>query len=1114
MKKPELLRRKSYLTMLLTAVLLFAGHSSLWAQLSVTAKDPTMGQIIEAVKKQSTYQFFYNTELTGMAVRSVDMKNVTLDALLTEALKGTQITYKIDENVCYLSTKDMSGEGERSTRTVSGRVTDSRGLPLAGVAVSVEGTTTGTATNNDGYYQLRVPGANASLTYSYIGYQTRVVSVGRQTTEQNVTMAESAVEVEQVVVTALGIKRSHKALSYNVQEVNSSELTMVKDANLVNALAGKVAGMTVNTSSSGVGGASKVVMRGSKSIQQSSNVLYVIDGMPMFNMGGEGSTEFGSTGSTEAIADINPEDIESVSALSGAAASALYGNNAANGVILITTKKGTAGQTHLTVASGMDVLSPFVLPRFQNRYGTGSNGTTSGSTILSWGPRLNAANYQGYSPREDFFETGMVFNNSVALSTGNEKNQTYISAATINSNGVVPNNQYDRYNFTIRNTTTFLDDKMKLDLGGSYIVQKDQNMINQGVYSNPLTSAYLYPRGDDWEMTKIFERWNATDKYKEQYWPQGEGDFRMQNPYWMAYRNLKNNDRKRFMMNAGLSYDILPWLNVAGRARIDYSANDYTEKLYASSNSTLSGANGNFGKTKSNDKQTYADVLLNINKRTDCFSLVANVGASISDLYYDALAIVGPLRETDEDGIANNFKITDIDPTRMSKYEDGYRKQTQSVFASVEVGYKGMYYLTVTGRNDWPSQLGGAPQQKSGFFYPSAGLSAVLSEIFNLPKQISYLKLRGSYASVGTPFAAGLAIPTYEFNQTNLRWETAHTYQMRKLYAERTNSWEAGVTMRFLRHFNLDFTAYSATTHNQTFQPLTSASTGYASMYVQTGSVRNQGIEASLGFTNRWNNFTWNSNYTFGMNRNKIMEMVENYYWEGEYLNISRLDIGGLARARYILYKGGSLGDLYSTADMVRDSNGRIYVDNNGAVTTRYGDTVTDIPLGSTMPKYNMAWKNDFAWKGLSASFMVTARLGGIVYSATQAAMDLYGVSEASAAARDNGGVWINGGKNLVDAQTWYTAIGSQSGLPQYYTYDATNIRLQEARIGYTIPRHKLGGVVDLTISLVGRNLWMIYNKAPFDPEAVATTGNYYQGIDYFMMPSMRNIGFNVRLKF
>ncbi len=1113
MEKPKLHCRKSYLKIILTVVLLFAGSSSLWAQLSVTAKDPTMGQIIEAVKKQSSYQFFYSVKLTGVVVGSVDMKNVSLDALLAEALKGTQITYEIDENVCYLSMRNAA-DGEHGTRSVSGRVTDSRGLPLSGVSITIQGTSIGTATNSDGHYSLRVPGANASLTYSYIGYQTQVVSVGRQTSVQNITMIETALEVEQVVVTALGIKRSHKALSYNVQEVNSNELTLVKDANLVNALSGKVAGMTVNTSSSGVGGASKVVMRGPKSIEQSSNVLYVIDGMPMFNMAGEGSTEFGSSGVTEAIADINPEDIESVSALSGAAASALYGNNAANGVILITTKKGVAGQTSLNVSSGMDVLSPFVLPRFQNRYGTGINGVASGSTILSWGPRLNEANRQGYSPGDDFFETGVVFNNSVSLSTGNDRNQTYISAATVNSDGVVPNNQYDRFNFTIRQTTNLLNDKMKLDIGGSYIVQKDQNMLNQGVYSNPLTSAYLYPRGDDWEMTRIFERWNAANKYKEQYWPQGEGDFRMQNPYWMAYRNLHNNDRKRFMMNAGLSYDVLPWLNLAGRARIDFSSNDFTKKLYASSNSTLSGANGQFGKTKSNDKQTYADVLVNINKRTDRFSLVANIGASISDIYSDALAMVGPLRETSEDGIANNFKITDIDPTRMDKHEDGYRTQTQSVFASAEVGYKGMYYLTVTGRNDWPSQLGGSKQQSSGFFYPSVGMSAVLSDIFSLPRQISYLKVRGSYASVGTPYANGLSVPTYKFNQTTQRWETTHTYQMPELYAERTNSWEAGVTMRFLNHFNLDFTLYSATTHNQTFQPLTSASTGYASMYVQTGSVRNQGIEASLGYSNRWGNFVWHSNYTFGMNRNKIMEMVENYLWEGEYLNISRLDIGGLARARYILKNGGSLGDLYSTADMVRDSNGRIYVDNNGAVTTRYGDTVTDIPLGSTMPKYNMAWKNDFAWKGLSASFMISARLGGIVYSATQAAMDLYGVSESSAAARDNGGVWINGGRNLIDAQTWYTAIGAQSGLPQYYTYDATNVRLQEASIGYTIPRNKLGGVVDLTLSLVGRNLWMIYNKAPFDPEAVATTGNFYQGIDYFMMPSMRNIGFNVRLKF
>ncbi|MGL5261924.1 MAG: SusC/RagA family protein, partial [Bacteroides sp.] len=250
---------------------------------------------------------------------------------------------------------------------------------------------------------------------------------------------------------------------------------------------------------------------------------------------------------------------------------------------------------------------------------------------------------------------------------------------------------------------------------------------------------------------------------------------------------------------------------------------------------------------------------------------------------------------------------------------------------------------------------------------------------------------------------------------------------------------------------------------------------------------------------------------TFSANKNKIKELVEDYVTaQGELINKDKLDVGGLAKARFILKKGGTLGDLYSISDLERDSNGNIKISETGDITVTNADY---IKLGSVLPKANMAWRNSFSYKNIHASFMVSARLGGIVYSATQAALDKYGVSKQSAVARDYGGVIVNGG-DLVDSEKWFTAIGSQSGVPQYYTYSATNVRLQEASIGYTFPKEMLWNVADLTVSLVGKNLWMIYNKAPFDPESVATTGNYYQGIDYFMMPSTRNIGFNIRLKF
>ena len=304
-----------------------------------------------------------------------------------------------------------------------------------------------------------------------------------------------------------------------MQQVKLDQLTEIKDANFINSLNGKVAGVNINSSSSGVGGASKVIMRGTKSIEQSSNALYVIDGIPMFNFGGGGGTENGSQGVTESIADINPDDIESISVLTGAAAAALYGSNAANGAIVINTKRGKVGKMQVSVSSNTDFSKPFVMPRFQNRYGTGSKGKSDGSsTNLSWGPLLNDASRRGYEPR-DFFDTGMTYTNSVTLSTGTEKNQTFFSAAAVNSEGIVPNNRHNRFNFTFRNTTSFLNDKLKLDIGASYIIQNDRNMTNQGAYSNPIVPVYLFPRGDDFNLIKVFERWDPARKIKTMYWP-------------------------------------------------------------------------------------------------------------------------------------------------------------------------------------------------------------------------------------------------------------------------------------------------------------------------------------------------------------------------------------------------------------------------------------------------------------------------------------------------------------------------------------------------------------------------------------------------------------------
>ena len=1109
MNKNSILQRScclicSMIILTLSSVQSFAKPQKEDIRLNLELKNVSLDSALDSIKAQSPFTFIVGQVDLARKV-SISMKNETIGNVCAKLFTPLDIDYKINGHYIYLSNRPKV-----EPRTVSGTVIDHNGQPIPGASVFVQGTTTGTTTDIDGRFTLLVPGnlLGGSLEFNSLGYEIvrRVIGSNKNFT---VTLNEEAVSLEGTVVTALGIRRDQKALSYNVQEVNAELLTSVKDANFINSLAGKVAGVAINTSSSGVGGASKVVLRGNKSISQSSNALYVIDGIPMYNFGGGGGTEFDSKGASESIADLNPEDIQSISVLTGAAAAALYGSQAANGAIMITTKKGESGKLKVSFSSNTEFLAPFVLPKFQNRYGTGLNGRDSGSGVYSWGAYIPEGARYNYSPK-DYFETGHTYTNAFSISGGTDKNQTYFSAAAVNSDGIIPNNIYDRYNFTFRNTSYFLKDKLKLDASASYIMQKDQNMTNQGVYANPLTSAYLFPRGENFDLYRNFERYNSGTKLMEQFWGDDlAGDLRMQNPYWINYRNLRNNNKRRYMLSLNVSYDILDWLNIAGRVRIDNANNLYTQKYYATTEATISegGKNGHYTEARTYDTQTYADIMVNVNKTWQDWSLVANAGASLNDIKTDELRYGGPIQEN---GLANVFNVFDLDDTKKRASKSGWHDQTRSIFGSLELGWKKMLYLTLTGRNDWASQLAGSSSKS--FFYPSAGLSWIPTGLWDMGA-LSYLKVRGSVASVGMPFPRFLTIPTYEYDATSKIWKDKTHYPIGDLKPERTLTYEVGLEARLWQDLSINLSWYLADTYNQTFDPQLPPSSSYSTIYLQTGSVRNTGVEACVGYNHTWHGFTWDSNFTFSWNRNEILELAGDAKnpITGESLNLPKLDIKALGKAKYVLKQGGSLGDLYTTSAIMGSDKGYIEVDENGNITI--DDIGTDIFLGSVFPKYNLAWRNDLSWKGIHLGFLFSGRIGGVCYSATQANLDLYGVSEDSAAARDAGGVLVNG-REWMDAQKWYQAIGSQSGLPLYYTYSATNFRLQELSIGYTLPRKLFRDKCSLTISAVGHNLWMIYCKAPFDPEAIASTGNNYQGIDYFMMPSLRSMGFNIKLDF
>ena len=988
---------------------------------------------------------------------------------------------------------------QNGNHKVTGRVVDSTGEPLIGATIMVEGTKEGAVTDIDGNFTINTT-SKAKLVISYVGYTTQTVLVGDKTTI-DVTLKEVANTMNEVVVTALGIKRAEKALSYNVQSVGSNELTRNKDANFVNSLNGKVAGVSISKSASGVGGATRVIMRGAKSIEGDNNVLYVIDGIPIFNFSGGRDSGIMGEGrvSSEGIADFNPEDIESISVLAGPSAAALYGSNAANGAILITTKKGKEGRVAISFSSSADFSSPLLMPEFQNTYGNKLG------SYESWGEKLATPSL--YDPKKDFFRTGTNFINALTLNMGNEFNQTFASVATTNSRGIVPNNTYDRYNFTIRNTTRMLKNKVQLDLGASYIKQKDNNMVSQGEYWNPIVAAYLFPRGESFEGIKTFERYDNVRNFPTQYWPISDSRFANQNPYWTAYRNLAPNDKDRFMFNAGLTYNILNWLSVVGRIRLDKTFITSERKIYASSFNYFAKEKGAYEYYDYKDHQTYIDVITSINKTFGKFSLAANVGYSYSDYASLTRGYGGNLVL-----VPNKFSLNNINPSDSKIREAGGDSKVRNVaaFASAELGWRSMVYLTLTGRNDWNSRLVNSSEES--FFYPSVGLSGIISEMTKLPSFISYLKVRGSYTEVGSPVSrSGMTPGTITTPIVGGSLKSTDIYPFTDYKAERTKSYEFGLTARFWKKLSFDFTWYKSNTYNQTFIGELPESSGYKAVYLQAGNVENRGVEMALGYSDNFGGLQWNSSLVYSKNVNEIKEMVKDYHHP---LSPKPINIPEVSKdnGRVLLKVGGSINDIYARKVLAKDNQGFVNVSPSGGMSL---ETVEPIYLGKTTPDFTMGWNNNFTYKNFGLSFLINARFGGVVTSSTQALLDRFGVSKASADARDAGGVMIPN-QGLYDAKKYYTLVATgENDLAGYYTYSATNVRLQELTLSYKFNSKLFNNVIkDLTLSFVATNPWMIYCKAPFDPELTASTGTYGQGNDYFMQPSLKSYGFSVKFKF
>ena len=1099
--------RFSYLLFFLLLVSCFASAYGQERTITLNLSKVPLNTALKEIEKQTSMSVVYNTNDVDInRIVSIKVTKESLNNVMNQLFRGVNVSFSIVDNHIVLSAKSNKEDQQKKTPiTASGTVIDSKGEPLIGVSILVKGTSNGTITDMDGNFKIQAAKGDV-LEVSYIGYASQAITL-TNTQPLKITMGEDTQALDEVVVTALGIKREQKALSYNVQQVKGEELTNIKDANFINALAGKVAGVTINASSAGAGAAARVVMRGTKSLEKNDNALYVIDGIPMFNVnsGDNAGGTMNKQPGTNSVADINPEDIESMTILTGPSAAALYGSDASNGVILITTKKGTAGKMQISYSNSTSFSAPMMMPKFQNIYGNREG------ELGSWGGLLDTPS--SFDP-SDFFNTGMTEMNGFTLTTGTEQNQTYASISTTNSTGILPNNAYNRYNFSIRNTAKFCNNKLSLDLGAQYIIQNNKNMVGSGQYFNPLVSLYLFPRGENFQEVQMYERYSEARNLMVQYWPESifGTDLDMQNPYWIMNRMQNELSKRRYMFNASLKWDIADWVNVAGRVRVDNSDSDSYEKYYASTRGTFteSSSKGFYGHTKQNDRSVYADVMASINKNflNDKLSLNATVGASINDMQEDMMYFKGGLEQ-----IPNFFHFGNINVNTSKRNEFKWHDQVQSVFASAELGWDHQLYLTMTGRNDWASQL--AFTSKGSYFYPSFGLSWLISESIKLPAAISYLKVRGSWAEVASSPSRYLTQMQYTYNEQTNTYEYPSSHYNTNLKPENTKSWEFGINAKFLNNrINWDMTFYRSNTFNQTFYVDASASSGYKNNIVQTGNIQNQGIELALGYSDTFNKVKVSTNFTYTLNQNKIVSLANGAtnpetgeVIEMEYYSKGTLGTSGGPTLR--LYENGSMGDIYTNQRLRQSPNGYIWKDpSNGSLAI---ENTEYRKIGSILPKYHLGWNGNVAWKGWNLGFAFTGRFGGLVVSDTQAFIDKYGVSASTAAARQAGGVWV--GDSKVDAEEYYSKVTTAVGT--YYTYSATNIRLSELSLSYQLPKGWFKNYVNMTLGLTGKNLWMIYCKAPYDPESTSSiTSNFYQGVDYFQQPSLRSFGFNVKLTF
>lgn len=1022
--------------------------------------------------------------------------------------------------------------GLQAQTTVKGVVVDAAsGLGLPGVSVVVKNTTKGTTTDFDGNYNIEVSNAGSILQFSYLGFTTQEIAVKGQTVI-NVSLIEDVSKLDEVVVTALGIKRERKSLGYAVQELKGEGLTEARETNVANALSGKISGIQVIKGSNGPASSSKIVLRGNSSLTGDNQPLIVVDGIPMDNFTGADNTDFfnPSQDMGNGLGDLNPDDIESMSVLKGASAAALYGSRAGNGVILITTKTGKARKgLGITFSATTGFESIFIEPELQNQFGQGTENVYGNQSRLSWGPKITGQSVEdwkgdqttlkAYNNLGNFYKGG--FNQTYSLSFQQQVTDgtsLYTSANYLNDDSNIPGTTLERLNLTTRAVSKFGEGKKwTTDVKVQFINTKAGNRpLNGANNNNAFGTIAQLPISLDITQFK-----DSSDEFGKMRWFVTEN---AENPYWSAKNRLSNDARDRFLLNGSIKYDFTEWLSTEIKAGADIYTTTNESKLYSGSPGNNTGRYG-FGKDSFIEKNFSFLMMANQDDIFGKFGGSATLGGNLmgrSSNYINA--------SSGELVVPNLFSLNNgVNSPGVS--QGSTERRTNSIYGTFQINYDGYLFVDFTGRNDWSSTLS---KENRSFFYPSVSTSFVFTDMFtkqgvDLPGWLTFGKIRASYATVGNDLPPYQLYNSYFIGNDangNTTAGTNNTLFNPDLRSELIKSKEIGFEGRFFKNrLGLDVAWYKSNATNQLIPLPLDPLSGYSAKMVNAGDVQNTGVELSVSgkILHNPDGLNWDASINYSTNKNTIESLAA---------DVTQYKLGGFDNLAVLAYEGGGYGEIWGTRftrveDKTSPFFGKIIVDGGGLPTA----SSNKFKLGNQQPKAMLGFTNNFTYKNLSLGFMIDARIGGEIFSGSNHALQKSGNAAATVINGERADIIVDGvvsdgsggfttNSVGVSPQKYWTAITGRSGnlgINEANIYDATNVRLRNINLNYTLPSNWLGdtGIQAAKIGLSANNVWMLKNNLNgIDPESVFATSTNATGFEYLSPPTTSSVFLNVSLGF